>query len=106
MFSLVFSVLLKSHVLIVRMQDLDSFISPIPGFEGDILIPTIPISAHSPGSEAIEDSSTESSAAHRRLELKSGKQLPTRLPRRKPTKLPGSLHAGFRLMNLFPKHLV
>jgi hypothetical protein len=44
--------------------------------------------------------------AHRRLELKSGKQLPTRLPRRKPTKLPGSLQAGFRSMNPFPKHLV
>jgi hypothetical protein len=37
------------------MQTLDSFISPIPGFEGDIPILTIPVSACPPGSEAIDD---------------------------------------------------
>jgi hypothetical protein len=35
--------------LIVRMQDLDNFISPIPSFEGDISIPAIPVLAHPPG---------------------------------------------------------
>jgi hypothetical protein len=44
------------------MQDLDSFISPIPGFEGDIPISTIPISARPPGGEAIDDPSAESNA--------------------------------------------
>jgi hypothetical protein len=44
------------------MQDLDIFISPIPGFDGDIPIPAIPISAHDPGTESSEDPSTGSSA--------------------------------------------
>jgi hypothetical protein len=44
------------------MQDLDSFISPIPDFEGDIPILTIPVSARSPSGEAIDDPSTRSSA--------------------------------------------
>jgi hypothetical protein len=55
--NLVFSVFLRSDVLIDPIQDLDSFISPIPGFEGDILILAIPVSAHSPGGEAIDDPS-------------------------------------------------
>jgi hypothetical protein len=39
------------------MQDLDSFISLILGFKGYNLIPAIPVSAHSPGGEAIDDPS-------------------------------------------------
>jgi hypothetical protein len=45
------------------MQDLDNFISPIPGFEGDILIPAIPISARDPGVESSEDPSARSSVS-------------------------------------------
>jgi hypothetical protein len=62
MLNLVFFVFLRSHVLIVGMLDLDSFISPIPGFEGEIMISTIPISARPPGKEAIDGPSTGSSA--------------------------------------------
>jgi hypothetical protein len=44
------------------MQALDNFISPIPGFEGDIPIPAIPVSAKPPGGEADSDPSTGASA--------------------------------------------
>jgi hypothetical protein len=54
---------LKSHTLSVRMQGLDSFLSLIPGFEGDIPIPAIPISARPPGGESISDPSTGASAS-------------------------------------------
>jgi hypothetical protein len=45
------------------MQDLDSFISPVPGFEGDFPIPAILISARDPGAESSEDPSARSSAS-------------------------------------------
>jgi hypothetical protein len=44
------------------MQDLDNFISPIPGFEGDIPIPAIPISASDPAAEPSENPCVGSSA--------------------------------------------
>jgi hypothetical protein len=44
------------------MQDLDSFISPIPGFEGDIQIPAIPASACDPGAESSQGPSIRSGA--------------------------------------------
>jgi hypothetical protein len=43
------------------MQDLDSFILLIPRFEGDILIPAIPILVRDPSIESSEDPSTGSS---------------------------------------------
>jgi hypothetical protein len=52
---------LRSYVLIVRMQDLDNFISPIPGFEGDIPILAIPVSPRPPSGEAINDPTTGAS---------------------------------------------
>jgi hypothetical protein len=103
MFSLVFSVLLKSHVLIVRMQDLDSFISPIPGFEGDILILTIPISAHSPGSEAIEDSSTGSSAGASKARAKKWKATANPTPQKKANKATGKSSSGIQINEPVPK---
>jgi hypothetical protein len=39
------------------MQALDSFISPIPGFEGDIPILAIPISTYPPSGEYLENPS-------------------------------------------------
>jgi hypothetical protein len=44
------------------MQDLDNFISPIPGFEGDVPIPAIPILARDPGVESFKDPPTGSNA--------------------------------------------
>jgi hypothetical protein len=45
------------------MLNLDSLILPIPGFEGNILVPTKPISARDPGVESSEDPSTGSNAS-------------------------------------------
>jgi hypothetical protein len=45
------------------MQDLDSFVSPIPSFEDDVPIPAIPISASDPGAEPSEEAPTGSSAS-------------------------------------------
>jgi hypothetical protein len=45
------------------MQYLDSFISPIPGFDGDIPILAIPVSARPPGGDAIDDPSAQSIAS-------------------------------------------
>jgi hypothetical protein len=45
------------------MQDLDSFILTIPGFDGEIPIPAIPILACDPRAESFEDPSARSSAS-------------------------------------------
>jgi hypothetical protein len=45
------------------MQDLDSFISPTLGFEGDIPIPAIPVSAHDPGIKSSQGPSAGSGAS-------------------------------------------
>jgi hypothetical protein len=50
------------------MQDLDSFISPIHGFECDIPIPAILISAYDPGAESSEDPSIGSSVSALRIQ--------------------------------------
>jgi hypothetical protein len=53
---------LKSYSLYVWIQALDSFISPIPGFEGDIPIPMIPVVARFPRGELASDPSASASA--------------------------------------------
>jgi hypothetical protein len=45
------------------MQDLDSFISLIPRFEDDVLIPAIPVSTRDPNTESSEEPPAKSSAA-------------------------------------------
>jgi hypothetical protein len=45
------------------MQALDSFISPILGFDGGIPIPAVPVSAQSPGDEPTSDPSARASAS-------------------------------------------
>jgi hypothetical protein len=52
------------------MQALDSFISPIPGFDGDIPIPTILVLAWPPSDESTSDPSTRASA----LKTQGGKK--------------------------------
>jgi hypothetical protein len=45
------------------MQAFDSFISPVPSFDSDILIPVIPILARPPSDESVSDPSTGASAS-------------------------------------------
>jgi hypothetical protein len=54
------------------MQALDNFISPVPGFDSDILIPAIPVSARPPGDESTSDPSARASASA--LKTRAGKQ--------------------------------
>jgi hypothetical protein len=48
------------------MQTLDIFISPIPGFDGDIPILAIVVSAQPPSDESVSDPSTGASASKTR----------------------------------------
>jgi hypothetical protein len=51
------------------MQDIDNFISPVPGFEGDIPTLAVPILACDPGVESSEDPSAGSSASVSRTQV-------------------------------------
>jgi hypothetical protein len=42
------------------MQALDNFISPIPSFDGDILIPAVPVLARPPSYESVGASASAS----------------------------------------------
>jgi hypothetical protein len=58
------------------MQALDSFISPIPSFDGDIPILTVSVLAWSPGDEPTSDPSTGANAGTSNMgwQTKSGYQ--------------------------------
>jgi hypothetical protein len=73
------------------MQDLDSFISPIPRFEGDILIPAILISALNPGGESSKDPSVRSNAGASKTQASKRKEPIDPSPQKRPRKLPGNL---------------
>jgi hypothetical protein len=100
---LVSSIFLRSHVLIVRMQDLDSFILPIPDFEGDIPILAIPISAHPPGGEAIDNPSTGSSADASKTQASKRKATANPTPQKKAKKATGKSSSRIKINELVPK---
>jgi hypothetical protein len=60
------------------MQALDSIISPIPDFDGDIPTPAIPVSARPPGDESTSDPSNGANASA--LKTQAGKQKATANP--------------------------
>jgi hypothetical protein len=88
------------------MQALDNFISPIPGFDGDILIPAIPVLGQSPGDESTSDPSARVSASALKTRSANGKQLPTHLLKRKPGEPLGDLLVGSKSMNMHPRLLL
>jgi hypothetical protein len=71
------------------MQDFDSFILPIPGFEGDIPIPTILISARDPGAESSEHPSIRPSASASRMRAYKRKMPIDLSPSKKAKKITG-----------------
>jgi hypothetical protein len=73
------------------MQALDSIICPIPSFEGDILIPTIPILPNLLAARPIVTLLLELVPTHRGLGQASEKPPPTQLLKRKPRKLQDNL---------------
>jgi hypothetical protein len=81
------------------MQALDSFISPIPGFEGDIPIPAIPILARPPGSESINDPSARANASISKSWAGKRKETANPTPQKKAKKVLG-WQAKSKLMNL------
>jgi hypothetical protein len=101
--NLVFSVFLRSDVLIVLIQDLDSFISPIPSFEGDIPIPAIPVSACSPGGEAIDDPSATYSAGALRTQANKWKAMANLIPLKKAKKAIGRSSSEIKINKPMPK---
>jgi hypothetical protein len=76
------------------MQDLDSLISPIPGFEG-----AIPISARDPGAESSKDPSAGSSASASRTRACKRKAPINPSPRKKDKKAVGKPLGGIKISN-------
>jgi hypothetical protein len=83
-------------MLYVWMQALDSFISPIPGFEGDIPIPMIPVSARSPSGESASDLSARASAGASKNHVGKCKATVILTPRREPNKTQANQPVGSR----------
>jgi hypothetical protein len=87
------------------MQALDSFISPIPSFEGDILISIVPVLARPPGGESNSDPTAGASANASKTWVGKQKQLPTRLLRKKAKKATGKSSGGIQINKHVPKAL-
>jgi hypothetical protein len=71
------------------MQTLDNFISHVPSFVGDLLIPTIPISARSSSGKVLENLATMSSADASRTRTKKRRASITPTPQKKAKKSKG-----------------
>jgi hypothetical protein len=85
------------------MQNLDSFISPISGFEGDILVPAISILARDPGAESSEDPSARSSASALRTRAYKRKEPRALSHPKKAKKAPEKLLGGIKIFDPKPK---
>jgi hypothetical protein len=103
LFNSVFFVFLRSYVLIVWMQDLDNFVSPIPDYVGDIPIPAIPISAYPPGGEAIDDPSTRVNAGALKTQSSKRKATANLTPKKKAKKTTGKSSCKIKINKPVPK---
>jgi hypothetical protein len=72
-----------------QIHALDSFISPIPGFEGDILILAILMLARTPSAESAHDLSVGTSAGSSRTRAGKCKATTTLPPSKKAKKVGG-----------------
>jgi hypothetical protein len=84
------------------MQALDSFVSPIPGFEGDIPILTILVSAKPPNGEVDSDSSTGVSADTSRTRAGKRKATANPTPQTKANKAMWKSSGGIKINKLAP----
>jgi hypothetical protein len=84
------------------MQTMDSFISPIPGFNNDIPIQAIPVLAWTPGDESISDPSVRASAIT--LKTRAGKRKATAnpTPQNKARKTMGKSAGGIKIKEPSP----
>lgn len=85
------------------MQGMDNFISPVSGFEGDIPIPTIPISARIPNVESANDSSACPSARSSMTRAGKRKAATTLPPSKKAKKVVGKRFDGVMINDPVPK---
>jgi hypothetical protein len=74
------------------MEVLDNFISPVPGFDGDIPIPVIPISARPPGDESMSDPSVGASASTLKTQFGKGKVTANPTPKKKSQETHGEIY--------------
>jgi hypothetical protein len=79
------------------MQALDSFISPIPGFKGDIPILAIPISIWSPSGQAASDPSAGASAGASKTLTGKRKSGPNLTPQKKTKMAMGKSFGGIKI---------
>jgi hypothetical protein len=79
-----------------------SFISPIPGFNGDIPILAIPVSTKSPGDESVSNPSTGASAGVSKTQ--AGKRKATTNPtQKKAKKATGKSFSGLKINEPAPR---
>jgi hypothetical protein len=88
------------------MYALDSFISPVPGFHDDILIPSILVSPRPPGDESMSDPFTKAYASTIKTQAGKRKATANPIPSKKPRKPRGNLRARSKSMNPLPMLLL
>jgi hypothetical protein len=71
------------------MQALDNFISPIPNFDGDILIPVAPVSARPPGDESMSDPFAGANASSLKAQVGKWKATANLTPQKRARKTTG-----------------
>jgi hypothetical protein len=82
---------------------LDSFISPIPSFNGDISIPAIPDSARPPGDKSTSDHSAGAGANALKTQASKRKATANPAPQKKARKTMGKSAGGIKINEPTPK---
>jgi hypothetical protein len=85
------------------MQALDSFISPIPGFDGDIPILTILVLAWPPGDELMSGLSARASASALKTRVGKCKGIAKPTPQKKARKTMGRSTGRIKINEPIPK---
>jgi hypothetical protein len=85
------------------MQALDSLISPIPGFDGDIPIPAILVLARPPSDELASDPSTGASTSASKTRSSKRKAAANPTPQKKAKKATGRSSGGIKINEPAPK---
>jgi hypothetical protein len=87
----------------MQLQALDSFISPIPDFQGDVSISMVPISARTPSTKSADDSSVGPSAGSSRIQADKRKAVAIPPPPKKAKKVVAKKAGGVKINDLAPK---
>jgi hypothetical protein len=85
------------------MPALDNFISPVLGFDGDILIPVVPVLAQLPSDEPTSDPSFGASASASKTRFSKRKAAANATPQKKAKKATRRSSSGIRIDEPTPK---